>query len=585
VLLQTEKTSSYQNSADFIIGADAEPRALITIDSMTAPHILCAAQSEAREALRDGEGCMRKGRVAAIVPLLALALGITPPAAAKTFRFANDRDVNSLDPYARNETFLLAFTGNIYEPLIRRDRRLQAEPALATAWAQVSPEQWRFTLRRGVTFQDGAPFTADDVVFSFDRVRTDGSNLKANVATIRSVSKVDDFTVEMTTDGPDPILPEEITHWYMMSRRWAEDNDAVKPADLTKGEEFYASTHANGTGPFMLEDREADVRTTLVANPRWWDKPEHNLSEAIFTPIGNAETRVAALLAGEIDMSYAVPPKDVAPLRKSHGVRIIEGPDLRTIFLGFDQARDELLDSNVKGRNPFKDVRVRRAFYQAIDEGAIKAKVMGGSASVAGLMIAPGINGFNAALNDRFAHDEAAAKTLLAEAGYPKGFEVGMDCPTDRYINDAEICEAVVAMLSRVGVKVNLKAQTRSSYFTKILSPDYKTSFYMLGWIPATYDARDMLFNIVATRTTEGQGLFNVGGYSNARVDELTRMIQVETDPNKRMAEISEAMKIHKDEFGHIPLHQQTMVWAARDNIDLVQLEDNFFSLRYVRVK
>jgi peptide/nickel transport system substrate-binding protein len=228
---------------------------------------------------------------------------------------------------------------------------------------------------------------------------------------------------------------------------------------------------------------------------------------------------------------------------------------------------------------------VRRAFYQAIDEEAIKAKVMHGSASVTGLMVAPGINGFQAALNDRLAYDEAAARKLLAVAGYPKGFEVGMDCPTDRYINDAEICNAVVAMLSRIGVKVNLKAQTRSAYFAKILSPEYDTSFYMLGWIPATYDARDMLFNIVATRTPEGQGLFNVGGYSNARVDELTRMIQVETDPAKRMAEITEAMRIHKEEFGHIPLHQQTMVWAVRDNIDVVQLADNYFPLRYVRVK
>jgi peptide/nickel transport system substrate-binding protein len=527
---------------------------------------------------------MRTEILAAIcAAVVAFAAGV--PAAAKPFRFANDGDVNSMDPYARNETFLLTFTGNIYEPLIRRDKQLKVSPSLATEWSQVSPELWRFKLRQGVKFQDGTPFTADDVVFSFDRVRMDGSNLKAVVASIKTVTKIDDHTVEMATDGADPILPEEITNWYMMSKVWAEKNNATKPADLTKNEDFYASRNANGTGPFMLKQREPEVRTILVANPNWWDKPEHNVTEAVFTRIGNDSTRVAALLSGEIDMMYTVPPQDIERIRKTSGVKIYEGPELRTVFLGFDQVRDELLESSVKGKNPFKDVRVRQAFYQAIDEEAIKSKVMRGSATVTALMIAPGINGFDKALNDRYPHDVAAAKKLLAEAGYPSGFELGMDCPTDRYINDEAICQAVVAMLARIGVKVNLLAQTRGKYFGKILGPGYNTSFYMLGWTPATYDARDMLFNIIGSRTVPGGGLFNVGGYSNKRVDELTRMIQGETDAAKRMAEISEAMKIHKEEFGHIPLHQQAVVWAARDTIDLVQLADNFFPLRYVTVR
>jgi peptide/nickel transport system substrate-binding protein len=526
---------------------------------------------------------MRK-LVVAVLCAAMVALTIAP-SRAKTFRFANDGDVNSMDPYARNETFLLSFVGNIYEPLIRRDRQLKLEPALATEWSEVAPETWRFKLRRGVKFQDGTPFTADDVVFSFERVRMEGSNLKAVVAAIKSVVRIDDETVEMTTDGPDPILPEEITNWYMMSRSWAEANNAVKPADLTKSEDFFASRHANGTGPFILDEREPEVRTTLKVNPDWWDKPAHNLTEVIFSRIGNDSTRVAALLSGEIDMIYTVPTQDIVHLRKSHGIKVLEGPELRTIFLGFDQTRDELLYSSVKGKNPFKDVRVRKAFYQAIDEEAIKAKVMRGSATVTGLMIAPGVNGFDPALNSRFPYDPAAARKLLAEAGYPEGFGLGMDCPTDRYISDAEICNAIVAMLARIGIKINLEAQTRSKYFAKILAPAYKTSFFMLGWTPVTYDAHNMLFNIIATRTPEGQGLFNVGGYSNKRVDELVKQVQIETDPTKRMAEIAEAMTIHKDEFGHIPLHQQTVVWATRDNIDVAQLPDNFFPLRYVTVK
>ncbi|HZS81516.1 MAG TPA: ABC transporter substrate-binding protein [Stellaceae bacterium] len=526
---------------------------------------------------------MHRGLAAA---LAAALVAFAPLAGAKTFRFANDGDVNSMDPYARNETFLLTFVGNIYEPLVGRDKQLKAAPMLATSWSQTSPEVWRFKLRQGVKFHDGTPFTADDVLFSFDRVRMDGSNLKAVVATVKRVSKIDDYTVDMTTDGPDPILPEELTNWYIMSKSWTEKNNAVKPADLTKNEDFYASRHANGTGPFMLKDREPEVKTTLVNNPNWWGKPEHNLTEVVFTHIGNDATRVAALLSGEIDMMYTVPPQDIERIRHTPHLKIYEGPELRTIFLGMDQARDELIDSNVKGKNPFKDVRVRKAFYLAIDEKAIKDKVMRGSATITALMVAPGVNGFDKSLNQRYPYDPAAAKKLLVEAGYPNGFEVGMDCPTDRYINDEAICQAVVAMLSKIGVKVNLLAQTRSKYFAKILGPGYNTSFYLLGWTPTTYDAHNALFNLIASRSASaGTGLFNVGGYSNKRVDELTRLIQIETDPEKRQAEISEAMKIHKEEFGHIPLHQQTVVWAARDNIELVQLADNFFPLRYVRVK
>jgi len=507
------------------------------------------------------------------------------PVSAKTFRFANDGDVNSMDPYARNETFLLTFMSNVYEPLIRRGKSLELQPALATEWSQIAPEIWRFKLRHGVKFQDGTPFNADDVVFSYNRVRMDGSNLKAVVATIKSVSKVDDYTIDMTTDGSDPILPEEITTWCMMSKVWAEKNNAVQPADLTKSEDFFASRHANGTGPFILKDREPEVKTTLVANPDWWDKPEHNLSEVIFEHIANDATRVAALLSGEIDMMYTVPTQDIEQLRKSHGIKILETPELRTIFLGFDQSRAELLYSSVKGKNPFKDVRVRRAFYQAIDEDAIKAKVMRGSATPTGLMIAPGINGFDKSLNDRYPHDEAAAKKLLADAGYPNGFEVGMDCPTDRYVNDEQICQAVANMLARIGVKVNLTAQTRSKYFAKILGPDYDTSFYMLGWTPATYDAHNALFALIKTRTGASGGELNDGSYSNPKIDALIDRIGTETDQAKRNGMIDEAINLLQQDVGVIPLHQQVIVWASKNNVQFVQMADDYFPYRYIVVK
>jgi len=423
------------------------------------------------------------------------------------------------------------------------------------------------------------------VIFSFERARAPGSNIAAMLASIKEARKIDDYTVEFVTDGPDPILVQEITNWFIMDREWAEKNNATKPADLAKNEETFATRNANGTGPFMLKERQPDVRTVLVSNPNWWDKPEHNLTEAVFSRIANDATRVAALLSGEIDMIYTVPPQDTDRIAHTAGLRIIQRPELRVIFLGFDQAGDELLESSVKGKNPFKDKRVRQAFYQAIDTDTIRSKIMRGAAYPVGTMIGEGVNGFDKALNERYPYDTAGAKKLLTEAGYPNGFEVGMDCPNDRYVNDEAICRAVAGMLAQIGVTVNLNAQTRAKYFAKILGPGHNTSFYMLGWTPITNDAHDSLLNLLASRGPAAHGVFNVGGYSNARVDELIEAIRRELDPAKRTDMIHEALRIHKEDFGHIPLHQQMVVWAVRDNVELVQLANNFFPLRFVTMK
>jgi peptide/nickel transport system substrate-binding protein len=278
-----------------------------------------------------------------------------------------------------------------------------------------------------------------------------------------------------------------------------------------------------------------------------------------------------------------VPLQDVQRLQRDRNLKVLQGPELRTIFLGMDQKRDELLFSNVKGKNPFKDRRVRQAFYQAIDIAAIRSRIMRGAATPSGLMVAPGINGFDPELNKRLPYDPAAAKKLLAEAGYPNGFEVSMNCPNDRYVNDAEICQAVAVMLARIGVKINLVAETKATYFPKVLSRN--TSFYLLGWTPGTYDSHNPLFSLMSTPGDGGQGQFNLGSYSNPRVDELTRAIASETDQAKRQAMISEAFKIHAGDIGHIPLHQQALTWAMKKNVDLVQLPDNFNYLRWVVVK
>jgi peptide/nickel transport system substrate-binding protein len=265
-------------------------------------------------------------------------------------------------------------------------------------------------------------------------------------------------------------------------------------------------------------------------------------------------------------------------------MKIWKTPELRTIFLGMDQSRDELLESNVKGKNPFKDKRVRQAFYQAIDEEAIAAKVMRGYAHPNGLMIGPGVNGYDPALDKRFPVDIAGAKKLLADAGYPDGFEVGFDCPNDRYVNDEAICQAVVAMLAKIGIKADLLAQTRAKYFGKINAPKYDTSFYLLGWTPGTQDALDMIKALCLTRKDKN-GVFNIGGYSNPALDDLAGKIQVELNQDKRNTLISQALTLIKDDYAYIPLHQQIVVWASRDNVELVPAGNNNFQLRYVTMK
>jgi peptide/nickel transport system substrate-binding protein len=517
---------------------------------------------------------------AALVSTALLSTGLVQ---AQTVRIGNQGDALSMDPHSLNETTQLSVTGNVYEPLVARDKNLALTPGLATSWKQASPTVWRFELRKGVVFHDGTPFTADDVVFSFARGSGEGSDMKSYTNDIKEVRKVDSHTVEFETKAPFPILPEVFTLFYIMSKDWSEKNQATRPVDRRKGIENAASFKANGTGPYRLRERQPNVKTSFVRNGNYWGKIEGNVTNVEYTPIGNDATRVAALLSGQVDVIEPVPLQDVARITSGGKARVLQGPELRTIFLGMDQKRDELLYSNVKGKNPFKDKRVRQAFYQAIDIVGIQKTVMRGASRPTALMVGPGINGFDASMDKRLPYDSEAAKKLLADAGYPNGFEVGMNCPNDRYVNDSNICQAVAANLARIGVKVNLQAETKGTYFPKILKRD--TSFYLLGWTPSTYDAHNVLNALMRCVDDKGAGQFNLGAYCNPKLDELTAKIQSETDKVKRNALIKEAFTIHSDDIGHLPLHQQALAWGVANNVELVQLADNIMPFRYMRVK
>ncbi len=518
-----------------------------------------------------------------VLTLIGSALAATSfVASAATLRIGNQGDAQSLDPHSLNESLQLTVVGNVYEPLVTRDRNYKLAPSLATDWKQTSPTVWRFNLRKGVEFHDGTPFTADDVIFSYERAKGDGSDMKSYVGQIKEIRKIDAHTIDFVLNNPFPILPELFTQWHMMSKKWCETNQATKPVDRRKGIENAASFRANGTGPYRVRERQPNVRTTFSRNGNYWGKIDGNVDEVIFNVIGNDSTRVAALLSGEIDVMEPVPVQDVPRIKAAPALQVLQGPELRVIFLGMDQKRDELLFSSVKGKNPFKDKRVRQAFYQAIDIEAIKNRVMRGASTPVATLLAPEIRGYAPDLAKRLPFDVEAAKKLMADAGYGAGFELKMNCPNDRYVNDGEICQAVAANLSRIGVKINLEAETKNNYFPKILRRD--TSFYMLGWTPSTVDAHNVLYPIMSTPGDGGRGQFNLGAYSNARVDELTSLVASETDDTKRNAMIREALKIHQDEVGHLPLHQQAINWAAKKNITLVQWPDNGMPWKFVKL-
>ena len=526
---------------------------------------------------------MRHPLVTACLAALALAVAASL-AEAKTLRWTSQGDILTFDPMAQNETLNNTFSDYVYEGLVRYNKQFVPEPALAASWTRIDATTWRFALRRNVLFHDGSPFTADDVVFSFERIVKPASNMKVYAQGVKEVRRVDDYTVDVVTDGPNPVLLRQLVDAKIMNRAWSVRHNVVNPQNYAAREENYAARNTNGTGPFALKSHEPDARTVLVANPRWWDRLEGNVTEIVYLPIKADATRSAALVTGEVDLVLDPPTQDVPRLRQNPSVRIVDGSEARIIFFGFDQWRDETPYASVKGANPFKDRRVRRALYQAIDAEAIKRATMRGLAVPTGAMIAPQVSGWSEDGAKRLPYDPAAARRLLAEAGYPDGFGFTLDCPNNRYINDEEICQAVVAMWAKVGLKVRLNAMPRSTYFQKVQT--YDTSAYLLGWATATFDALYTLQSLIHSVDPKGgaDGNFNLGKYANPKADALIDQVKVEADDAKRNAMMREALAIHAADIGHVPLHQQVIPWAMRSGVAAFHRADNRLDIRWVRI-
>jgi len=518
--------------------------------------------------------------------LFAAALGLSlslATAQAQTLRWASQGDLQTMDPDSRNESLTNSLNGQVYETLTGRDKQLGIVPMLATEWQQTGPLQWRVKLRPNVKFHDGTAMTADDVVFSFKRASEQSSDIKVYATAMGEPKKIDNLTVEFNLKDVDPIFLQHANAIFIMSKAWCEKNNVTKPQDFNAGEQSYAALNANGTGPYMLVSRQPDVKTVYKRNPNWWGKFEGNVQDVIYTPIKSNSTRVAALISGELDFVLDPPPTDTPRLRNTPGVKVIDGPENRVIFIGMDQGRDELLYSSVKGKNPFKDQRVRQALYQAVDEESIKSKLMRGLASPTGATMVSPMGSYNdPALEKRLPFDLDAAKKLLTSAGYPDGFEVTLDCPNDRYVNDEEICKTLASMWARLGVKVRVNTMPRSVYFAKLGNLD--TSMYMLGWGGSVTDAETTLTPIYRTRGAGGVGQFNYGQVNNPKMDQLAAQSSHEPDPAKREALVKAAIKEHNEQVHHIPLHRQFIPWAARSNVEVVHRADNWLEWAWVKV-
>ncbi len=513
---------------------------------------------------------MRRTLIAAAISaaLLLPGLGFT-----KTFKWTSQGDILTLDPHSQNEGLNIAANLWVYDPLVRYNEKFEVVPSLATSWEQVNPSLWRFKLREGVKFHDGTPFTADDVVFSLKRAAAPSSQFKSYVAGVKDVRAIDPLTVEIETDGPNPVLLRQLPVLGIMSKAWSEKNNTTEPQNFNKNEESYSARNAMGTGPYKLKSREIDVRTAYAENPDWWGNAtkKGNVTEIIYTPIKQNATRTAALLSGEVDFVLDPPAQDLDRLRQQ--AKVIDGNEYRTIYIGLDQKNEELKYSNIKGKNPLKDVRVREALYRAIDIEAIKKAVMRGMSLPTGTMIAPQVNGYTVELGKRVPFDPVKARELLKAAGYDNNFELTLDCPNNRYINDEAICQAIVAMWAKIGVKARLNAMPRATFFPKVANND--SSAYLFGWGVPTFDAYYSLEALIHSKGEGANGSFNYGNYSNPAVDKLIDTIKTETDPAKRTAMIHEALAIFAQEFGSLPLHDQIIPWAMKKNVNALHRADN----------
>jgi peptide/nickel transport system substrate-binding protein len=490
--------------------------------------------------------------------LALLALGLATQAEAKTLRMAYDADPTSLDPHEQLSGATLQLSHLLFDPLVRFRKDLTLEPRLAKSWEQIDERTTRFHLRPGVKFHSGRTLTAEDVVWTVNRLKQ-SPDFKALFEPFEGARMVDELTVDLVTKKPYPLVLALATYIFPMDREFYAGKDERGRAKdtIVKHGASFASTNASGTGPFVVKAREQGVRLELQRFADYWDNDSPgNVSRIMFTPIKEPATRVAALLAGDVDFIAPVPPTDLARLKGAPCCTLVTMESPRIIMFQLNQERVPA----------FKDKRVRLAMAHALNTEGIADKIMRGLATAAGQLSPSVYAGHDPTLAPRFYVEKA--KELMKQAGYADGFSVTMLAPNNRYVEDARVAEAVAAMLAKINIKVDLQTMPKAQYWQRF--DERAGDIMMIGWQSDTQDSGNFYEFLVMTPDKEtGYGQYNAGNYSNPEVDQLTLETQTMTDPEARAAVLKKIERILYDDAAVLPLHWQHLSWAARKNVDI----------------
>ena len=515
--------------------------------------------------------------------LLGALAALSLAAHAATLRIASAFDPQTMDPHALALLYHTRVAFQIYESLVTRDEQFKLEPGLAQSWQMINPTTWRFKLRPGVKFHDGSLFTADDALFSIERTQGPTSQRSFTLRGLSAVKKVDEQTIDFVLAAPDAVWPEKLLYVAMMSKAWCTQHGAEKAQDFNGKQEMFTVRNAMGTGPFRLERYEPDVRTTLKRHDAWWgwaDKRSGNLDTVTFTSIRSDATRLAALSSGEVDLVLDPPFQDVERLKSEPRLAVTSTGDIGTQYLTFDQARDELIYGDVKDKNPFKDIRVRQAVAHALNVDLIVQKVLRGQATATGSLISPRVDGYDKDLDKRAPYDPARARALLAEAGYPNGFGVTLDCVNVGYRE--AVCQAAAAMLTQVGIRVQVRSSPTNQFFPRLSTGN--ASFIEFGWTAAP-DPWTTLNGVFRSFDAGGLGTFNAGRYSNPKLDALIDAVRTEPDLTKRRARVGVALRLLHDDLAYLPLYRRQLNWAMNKSVSVAMWPNDTMELRWVKVR
>lgn len=513
-----------------------------------------------------------------LAPWLMLAM----PAAAAPLTWAGQSDIQSLDPHAQSHSQTQAVLQHVYEGLTRYTPQLDIEPALATHWEVVSPLVWRFHIRPDVRFHDGTPLTASDVRFSLERIQQARNPLSAQFASIRITRVVNDHQIEIILDRPTPLLPRFLADARIMSQRWAQANHTEKVQPPKSQNKSNGVRHANGTGPFRIDSWTPDHPLRLERNPQWWDAQAFpgNVTTLTYRSIGPTARRIEALLAGEVDLITDLGRTASAAIERNNRIKVHRDVAQRTLLLGMDQHSDHLRHGHAAKGNPFKDQRVRRAMSLAISTRGFQ-RITGSAYQLAGSIVAPGVNGWSESLDRREPSNILLARQLMKEAGYADGFDVTIDCPNNRYAYDREICEALVPMWKRIGIRLTVNSLPFASLVPRLETLD--SSLWMIGWGSPDNDA---LQNLLALTNPSEKvaGAYNATQVDNPELNSLINQARVQNDPDQRRETLQNALRIVKDQFYYLPLAHMTRVWLSRPGIELLVPPTERPDMRFIRV-